>query len=139
MPKTLPARSEIPVEHTWDLETIYPSNDAWEKDFASVPPLLDELEGYQGKLSDAQTLLQVMKLEDKIGLIMSRMAVYAFLRRDEDTTNATYQALADRAQVLGTRAGAASSFIRPELLALPDGSLERFMEEQPDLQLYRHV
>src|SRR5919206_495817 len=66
-------------------------------------------------------------------------SIPAFLRRDEDTTDATYQALADRAQQMSVRAGAVSSFIRPELLALPDGTVERYMKEEPGLGLYAHV
>lgn len=139
MTKTLPSRSEIPAEYTWDLNTVYADDQKWEEDYTSIPPMLDELTTYEGKLSDAATVLQVLTLQNKISRRLGNLAVYAFLRRDEDTTNATYQALADRAQQLGTRAGAASSFIRPELLALPDGTLERFTEEQPELQLYRHI
>lgn len=139
MPKTLPARSDIPVEHTWDLTTVYSSDEKWEKDFASIPPMLTELEKYQGKLDNAKTVLEVLTLQSDVTRVLGNLAVYAFLRRDEDTTNATYQALADRAQQLGTRVGAASSFIRPELLSLPDGTLERFITEEPGLDPYRHA
>ena len=38
-----------------------------------------------------------------------------------------------------TRAGAAASFVRPELLALPEGTIAGFMEQEPDLRLYEHV
>jgi len=140
MGKSLPTRSELPVEYTWDLTSVYPDNNAWEADFASLPPMLDKIESYQGRLgSDAKTLLEAMALQDEIGQKLGKLAVYAFLRRDEDTTEATYQALSDRAQVLGTRAGAATSFIRPELLSLPDGTIERFMQEEEGLRLYAHV
>jgi oligoendopeptidase F len=140
MTKTLPARSEIPIEHTWDLESVYPDDQAWEADYASISPMLEELETFSSRVgSNARTLLEAMKLQDDIGRKLGRIAVYAFLRRDEDTTNATYQALADRAEQLSVRAGAASSFVRPELLGLPDGTIERFMQEEEGLRLYAHV
>ncbi len=140
MNTALPSRAEIPVEHTWDLTTIYPTDAAWEADFAAVAPQLAALEAYQGRLgASPATLLAAMQLSDAIDRQVSRLAVYALLHRDEDSTNPTYQALADRAEQLATRAGAAASFMRPELLGLPDGTLERFMAEEPGLQLYAHV
>jgi oligoendopeptidase F len=140
MNKNLPARTEVPVEFTWDLTTIYMTDAEWEAAFAALPAQLDALERYQGRLGEsAATLLESFQLSDAVGQRLGRMAVYAFLRKDEDTTNATYQALADRAQQLLVRASAAESYVRPELLALPDGTLERFQAEEPGLRLYAHV
>ncbi|MDQ2808642.1 MAG: oligoendopeptidase F [Chloroflexota bacterium] len=140
MTATLPTRSEIPAELTWDLTPVYADNSRWEADFAAIEPLLDELGGYQGRLgADAATLLAATRLQDRIHQQVYQLAVYAMLKRDEDTTDATYQALADRAQQLMARVGAAGSFVRPELLALPDGTLDRLQAEEPDLQLYAHV
>jgi oligoendopeptidase F len=140
MTSALPKRADVPEQYTWDLTVVYPDNNAWEQDFASLPALLDEFESYQGRLgADAGTLLAAMRLQDRVEQTLYRLAVYSSLRRDEDTTDATYQALADRAQQLITRAGAAASFVRPELLALAEGTIAGFMEQEPDLRLYEHV
>src|SRR5436190_4496048 len=140
MTTALPTRAEIPAQYTWDMTTVYPADADWESDFASMPTMLDELETCKGRLgSDAGTLLAFMKLSDSINQRMARIAVYALLRRDEDTTDARYQAYADRAQQLSVRASAAASFVRPELLSLPDGAIEGFMDKDEGLQLYRHV
>ncbi|MGI8587729.1 MAG: oligoendopeptidase F [Chloroflexia bacterium] len=140
MTTTLPTRADIAVEHTWDLTPVYADIPAWEADFAAVGPLAEELVGYKGRLgADAGTLLAAMRLQDKISRVLGRLAAFSMLRRDEDTTDATYQALADRAEQLGTRTAAAASFVRPELLALPDGTIEGFMAAEPGLRLYSHV
>src|SRR5258708_4950157 len=105
MNKTLPSRDEIPAQDTWDLTSIYPGDAAWETAFASVASLLAELETYQGRLGqDAATLYTAFALQESISGLVARLAVYALLHQDEDTTNATYQALADRAEQLWTRA-----------------------------------
>ena len=140
MNKTLPSRAEIPAEYTWDLTSIYTDDAAWEIAFAAVPALLAELATYQGRLGqDATTLLAALRLRDTIGNQVYQLAVYASLHQDEDTTNATYQALDDRADQLWTRASTAEAFLQPELLALPDGTLERLMAEEPGLQIYAHL
>ena len=69
---------------------------------------------------------------------VSRVAVYASMRRAEDATNAVATALADRASGLMARAAAAASFYEPEILALDLASLERYLEEDPGLAPYRH-
>ncbi len=139
MNKTLPTRAEIPEQYTWDLSTIYPTDAAWEEDYAALPALLDEFTAYQGRLAaDGKTLLAAMTLQDTLSRRLDRLAIYALLRRDEDTANATYQSLADRVQQLGVRAHAATSFVRPELLAQPDGTLDRLMDEEPGLRVYAH-
>lgn len=34
--KSLPKRNEIPIEETWRLEDIFPSDEAWEQEFQEV-------------------------------------------------------------------------------------------------------
>ena len=67
MVKTLPARADIPVEHTWDLTPVYATAEAWEHEYAGVAPLLEELVTYKGRLDNAQTLLEMLTLRETIG------------------------------------------------------------------------
>jgi oligoendopeptidase F len=60
------------------------------------------------------------------------------MRRDEDTTRSKYQGMADRATQLLVRATTAAAYIEPEILALPQTTLDRFLREVPGLELYRH-
>src|SRR5215470_9412936 len=102
--KTLPARSEVPVESKWELEAIFPDDSQWETEFAEVGPLIDELKGYKGHLAEsAETLVASFKLRDNINYRLERLYAYARMRRDEDNTNPNYQALEDRARMLWVR------------------------------------
>ena len=57
----LPKRSEVRVEDTWNLESIYPSVEAWEADFQRVTGMLEGIRAGQGTLGDsAQALLQAL-------------------------------------------------------------------------------
>lgn len=132
-------RSEVKPEFTWNLEAMYASNEAWEKDFAKVVELLPKVTSYQGKLGEsAQTLLAALKARDEIFMLTEQVAVYAHMRRDEDSTNSTYQALADRVTSLYARVEAAASYMTPEILAIPEARLQQFFSEEQGLQLYRH-
>ena len=48
----LPKRNEVPVELTWRLSDIYPSTDAWEKDFKESLDLAEKIAGFEGRVSD---------------------------------------------------------------------------------------
>ncbi len=136
---TLPKRNQVARENTWDLESVYASNEDWEKEFVQASALIPNLAAYKGDLcKTAQNLLDALTLRDKIGLILGKLYVYANMRMHEDTTVATYQALASRAATLQVSVSSATSFMTPELLATEPAQIEKFLAESTDLAVYRH-
>jgi oligoendopeptidase F len=135
--QTFTNRSEIPIEYTWNLESIFPGNEDWERDFSALQSRLPELEALKGTLAQSgQALLAVLQKRDELFKEIERLYIYASMRRDEDTTNSTYQGMADRAMQLYVHASTAASYIEPEILALPQETLDQFVQQTPELQLY---
>ncbi len=135
--QTLTKRNDIPREYTWDLESIFPSNEDWNRDFQALQRRLPELEALKGTLAQSgQALLHVLQKRDELFEQIERLFVYASMRRDEDTTNSLYQGMYDRAMQLYVRASTAASYIEPEILALPQEKLDQFVRENPGLELY---
>jgi oligoendopeptidase F len=138
--KSLPKRNEIPNEFKWRLEDIYPSDSAWEEDVAKVKTLIQQVAAKQGTLAESgKNLLDTLTLQDELMKTMDQVYVYARMRRDEDNTNSTYQALTDRATSLSTQAYSAISYIQPEILAIPTEQLERLQASEPGLAHYRFL
>jgi oligoendopeptidase F len=136
---TLPKREELQQEDTWDLSTIYPTAEAWERDFSWVSDELPKLAAYQGRLGqDAQTFYSAFQLDNKVSEVLGHLYVYASLSADEDTTNGQNQGRVSRVMQLAAKAAAATAFFRPEVLELPAERIEAFMHEEPHLALYRH-
>ncbi len=135
----LPNREDIDLQYKWQLEDIYESNDEWEKDFVRIKELTPVISEYKDRLGESsETLLKVFKLNDELESIIEKVFVYARMRRDEDNTNTTYQALTDRAKSLAVEVSSALSYITPEILSIPEQDLKRFMHEQKELQKYAH-
>ncbi|MHB1044067.1 MAG: oligoendopeptidase F [Eubacteriales bacterium] len=133
----LPARPEIPEKYKWRLEDIYASDGLWEKDYQKTMDMLKEVEYYQGKLGhSAATLLSGLELQYRLQEVNEKIFAYARMRRDEDNTNPTYQALTDRAGSLDTLVQTAVSFYVPEIIALPPETLKQFRLEEKGLALY---
>jgi oligoendopeptidase F len=83
-----------------------------------------------------QALLTVLRKRDELSQELERLYVYASMRKDEDTTNSTYQGMADRAVQLYVRFATVASYIEPEILALPQATFDQFVKETPELALY---
>ncbi|RYL89752.1 oligoendopeptidase F [Sporolactobacillus sp. THM7-4] len=138
--RTLPTRKDIPKEETWDLEAIYPGIDDWEAAFQKVKDRIQEVEAFKGKLGESSdTLLALLKKQDEMTKLLYKVYVYAQMKSDEDTANASYQALRDRSANLATIASSRLAFVAPEILAIPPETLRSFLNENKDLQLYKHA
>jgi len=132
-------RQDVQPEFTWDLESVYPTNEAWEQDYHKVTALIPGLEGFRGKLGESgSVLLAALKVRDEIYKLLWQVAVYAGMRRDENTADNTYQAMSDRSMSLSVRVRSAGSYMTPEILALPTEKLFGFIGQEPELQTYRH-
>ena len=136
----VPLRRDVPLAQRWDLESIFPTDEAWEAAFRAAEARLPELDSFRGRLGEsAGTLLAALRLRDEIAEAVGHVDVYADLRRSEDATNATYAALADRGQGLRTRFAAAGAFFEAEILAVPAERIAAFFAEEPGLEEYRHL
>ncbi len=136
----LRARLDVPADDTWDLSAIYPSREAWEAAIEETRADLPKLTALQGTLGEGPgRLLEGLQLQDSIGERLMRAYSYAGLKKDEDNTNAQAVADHDRAIGLSVEAGQAASYFEPELLALPEGTVERYIAEEPGLAQYQHA
>ncbi len=134
----LPLRSEIPEEYTWDLTHIFPSDQAWYDALEEVKALTQGLTRYQGHLSEGpEQLLGLLQLEDQLSAAYRRLSSYAGQKRNQDTTVGIYQTMNAQMRAQYVAWGAIGAFEIPELLALPEGTIDRYLDEVPALQPYR--
>ncbi|WP_172418609.1 oligoendopeptidase F [Geobacillus subterraneus] len=138
--KSLPARSEIPVEETWRLEDIFPTDEAWEQEFHQVKAMIPKLGEYKGRLGESpEVLYEALQYQDEVSMRLGKLYTYAHMRYDQDTTNSFYQGLDARAKSLYSEASSAMAFIVPEILAIDEATLRAFLEQYEPLRLYAHA
>ena len=131
-------RSEIPVEDTWATEDMYPSDEAWEQDLATVAEDQKLFASYAGRLGESgQTLYDYFIKMETADEKIERLANYCMRKADEDTRNATYQAMSGKFMSVMTALNAACSFQTPEIMALSDETMEQFYKDCPQLERYR--
>src|SRR5690606_38334516 len=95
---------------------------------------------YQGRVSEsADTLYNVLKLQDELSERLGKLYTYAHMRYDQDTTNSFYQALNAKAETVLTLAQSSMSYLVPEILKMEEGTIQSYLEEKEELKLYEHV
>ena len=131
-------RDEIKEEFKWRLEDVFPSDAAWEDAMKSADALIEKGAKFKGRLAEsAKTLLEFMRFDDESTILLYAVSGYASQRGDEDTSNPKYQDFGLRVQNLFVRYSSALAFVRPEIIAIPDETIESFYRDEPDLELYR--
>ena len=136
---SVPERSDVAEEYTWDLTDLFADDEEWEATYAEVEERLEDLSAYEGRVvEDAETLQAVLELRESIMRDVANVAAYARMRRDEDTTDQRYQALTARAQSLSADASSAASFVEPELQSVDRDRIDELVDADPDLAEYDH-
>jgi oligoendopeptidase F len=131
-------RSQVPEEQTWNLDDLYPSHEAWETELKAVDADIATVTQYQGKLGEgAGTLLACLNAYEKLSERLVRVATFARMHVSEDGSNPANQAAGARVAGLAAKIGAGFSFVRTETLQLPDGTIERYMAQEPSLADFR--
>lgn len=137
MAKELPSREEVPEHLTWDLTTIFPTDDAWEEEYTKLQEDIPSITNYQQTLGEsAAQLLGALQLQDELSERLGKLYTYSRMRYDEDTTNSFYQGLNQKAESILTLASSSMSFIVPEILQIEEETIRSFLKENEALQLY---
>lgn len=131
-------RSEVPVEMTWNLSDIFPSVEAWETELNLVAGLMGTVTKFKGRFHESpQVLLECFEAQETLQKRLAKVSAYASLNNSADGTSPANQTMAGRASSLGTRIHAETSFIQSEALSLPEGTLDRYIKEEPGLEPFR--
>jgi len=135
----LPLRKDIPIELTWNIADIYKSVEDWETDFKWAEEAIKKYDSFKGKLnSSANELLNCLKFDDEVGIKLSQLYLYASLSKDLDLGNPKNQGRYERISSLASKLSAASAYIRPELLNIPEDQLWEFVKTVEELKVYKH-
>ena len=131
-------RDEIPQEDKWAIEDLYSSDEAWEAALETLSQDQACLMRFAGRLGESgETLYQYLMAVEKMEQKADRLAGYAMRKADEDTRNATYQAMSGKFMSVYVALATACSFDTPEIMAISDEQMETFYVQCPQLERYR--
>lgn len=135
--KKLPARSQVKPQDTWDLASLFTSDEAWEAAFVKWERQIAKYATFRGTLGDSPAALaKCLRFDSQFDRVGERLGTYAHLRTAEDMAESRYQRMLGRYSHAATQAAESASFIRPEILDIPAAKLKKFLAAKV-LGLYR--
>jgi len=137
-PATPRERSAIPERHRWNLLDIFSDWAAWERGCADLSAAVDRFSSLQGTLARGpERLLDVLQTMDAAGQLAYRVYYFASLRFDEDQRDNQANARRQDVQGLLARWMQAAAWFHPELLKVPLDVVRGWMQDHPELGVYR--
>ena len=132
-------RNEIEEKYTWDLSTIFPTDEAFEAELAQVSEEVKKAASLAGHLLDsADSLLTTTEVQLDLMRRIEKLYSYAHMKNDQDTRVAKYQEYQAKGMTLYSDFGQSFAFYEPEFMAITEEQYQAFLAEQPALQQYQH-
>ena len=139
MLKKVPLRRAVDKKFTWNAESVFKSDKAWEKEVKQILQELPKVKAYQGRIAEGPTvLLEALSTVNELLARAQIAAVYAGFSYAVDTTNQQAAGYYGQAMGMYGQVLSAVSFLQPEILALGKDTLEQWMNQNEDLAIYWH-
>jgi oligoendopeptidase F len=131
-------RAEIPAEYRWDFSPIFPDWQAWEQALQTMEARMDAFARLKGTLSGGpDAVARAWRDSDEIGKLQYLTFRYPQLQRDIDTRDQAVAARFQRIAAVFAKFDAATAWLTPELLTIPEATMRGWIETTPALAPYR--
>lgn len=131
-------RSEVPVGSTWNLEDLFVSDQDWKAALEEIQADITKFAGFKGTLhTGPKELLECLAAQEELSMKLIKARTYASLKQSADGTDPVNQANSAKVAGLSTNAMASLSFISSEILEFKEGTVEKFLQEEPELEPFR--
>jgi oligoendopeptidase F len=135
--KTLPPRNKVKTVDTWDLSPLFTDDAAWAAAYKKLEKMVPGYRKFRGKLGrSAKVVRACFDFDVQFEKLSEKLGSYAFLKQSEDVADSAYSGMVEQFTFLATRASEESSYIAPELQALPKKKLDAY-QRATELKPYR--
>lgn len=137
--ETIPARTEVPANETWNAELVFATRDSWRKERTAVQQSLADLAEFSGKITqDPHTLIQYIDVMQKASRRLEKLLFYAFMASAVDSGDSEAIAMFGQAQSVAAEFSAKTAFAEPEILGMDESVLKGWIDGHETLGNYRH-
>ena len=128
-------RSEIDNKYKWNMTDFYPDWAEWDKELETLKSMMKEIPQYKGQIKDdSKKFVELIKLEEKMGRLLDKLYVYVYMLKDLDSKDEVSSVKLQEIQAIYTEYSVSAAWITPEILQIPKETMERWIEENPELK-----
>ncbi|WP_430816015.1 oligoendopeptidase F [Carboxylicivirga sp. RSCT41] len=131
-------RSEIDDKYKWNFTDLYESDASWSAAKDVLVEDMKKVSDFKGKLgSSAAVLLDYMQYSEQLMKDGYRLYIYASLKSDADVRDSENMGRVKEIRQVFIDYGQKASFVTPELAAIPEATMKRYINEEPKLEIYK--
>ena len=128
-------RSEIDNKYKWNMTDFYPDWAEWDKDLETLKSMMKEIPQYKGQIKDdSKKFVELIKLEEKMGRLLDKLYVYVYMLKDLDSKDEVSSVKLQEIQAIYTEYSVSAAWITPEILQIPKETMEKWIDENPELK-----
>jgi len=136
---TLPTRSALAVEDTWNAESVYATSTAWDAELQALPVDIEAAARHQDSMSQGPAaLLSAFQDLEALNMRAGKLLTYAVMAHHVDTADQAAARRYGQAQGLYGQLLGMLGFFDPELLAIGQVKLADWTQAEPKLAVYAH-
>lgn len=105
-------RNEVDDKFKWHLNDLFDTDELWQNSYDELNESIALINSFRGKLNDLQILKQCLEKVYDIYEKLGRVYVYAQMKLHEDANNNSYQAMADKSDIIRVKNCSRSFFYR---------------------------
>ncbi|RPJ27138.1 MAG: oligoendopeptidase F [Chloroflexi bacterium] len=139
MPGKVPLRNKLDKKFTWNAESVFASDEAWELEVKQILAEIPNVKQYQGRLTENPVvLLEALEAVYELIACAQKAFMYAGFSYAVDTTNQHAAGMRGRAQGMYGQVLSAVSFLRPGILEIGREKLDEWISQNEKLAMYKH-
>lgn len=128
-------RSEIDNKYKWNMNDFYSDWSEWDRELEELKAMMKEIPQYKGKIKeDSKKFIELIQLEEKMGRLLDKLYVYVYMLKDLDSKDETSSVKLQEIQSVYTEYSVSAAWITPEILEIPKATMEKWIEENPELK-----
>jgi len=128
-------RSEIDNKYKWNMNDFYSDWSEWDRELEELKVMMKEIPQYKGKIKeDSKKFIELIQLEEKMGRLLDKLYVYVYMLKDLDSKDETSSVKLQEIQSVYTEYSVSAAWITPEILEIPQVTMEKWIEENPELK-----
>ena len=122
---------------SWNLSDIYANWDQWNADLTEVKQLMEDIKTYQGRLNtNPKVFIELMQKEEQLSKKFGRVFRYPYFMRQLNSLDQETSAKMQEIRAMYAEYATATSWISPEMLDIPRGTMEKWIETHAELEPY---
>ena len=131
-------RDEIAEKYKWNMKDFYNNWDEWNKDVEQLKVLMKEMPKFKGKIKNSsKEFVEMIKCEEKLDRLADKAYVYVYMLKDIDSKDETVSVKLQEIQALFTDYAVSTAWMGPEMLEIPKATMEKWIDENPELKDHR--